>query len=75
MNKKNNDLFLNFRFKIRDIRSKLLKLKYGNIKFSFFDKDETLKTFKILQKLNPQFNNLKLKFIKKDIIQIKRISF
>ena len=75
MNKKNNDLFLNFRFKIRDIRSKLLKLKYGNIKFSFFDKEETLKNFKILQKLNPQFNNLKLKFIKKDIIQIKRISF
>ena len=75
INKKNNDLFLNFKFKIRDIRSKLLKLKYGNIKFSFFDKDETLKTFKILQKLNPQFNNLKLKFIKKDIIQIKRISF
>ena len=68
---KNNDLFLNLKFKIRDVRSKILKLNYGNIKFSAFDKKETLKTFKILRELNPKFNKLELNFIKKDIIQIK----
>ncbi len=68
----NNDFFLNFRFKARDIRSKLLKLNYGNIKFSFFDKSETLKIFEILKDLDPKFRNLRLNFIKKDIIQIKR---
>ena len=70
---KNNDLFLNLKFKIRDVRSKILKLNYGNIKFSAFDKKETLKTFKILRELNPKFNKLELNFIKKDIIQIKRV--
>ena len=30
--------FLNLKFKIRDVRSKILKLNYGNIKFSSFDK-------------------------------------
>ena len=69
----NNDYLLNFKFKIRDIRSKFLKLNYGNIKFSFFDKKETLKSFEILKELNPKFNKLKLNFIKKDIIQIKKI--
>ncbi len=69
----NNDLFLKFKFRIRDIRSKILKLKYGNIKFSFFDKNETLNTFDILKELSPQFSNLELDFIKKDIIQIKKI--
>ena len=68
----NNDLFLKFKFRVRDIRSKILKLKYGNIKFSFFDRNETLITFNILKELSPQFNNLELDFIKKDIIQIKR---
>ena len=72
INEKNNDVFLKFRFKMRDIRSKILKLKYGNIKFSFFDRDETLKEFEILKELDPKFNDLKLNFIKKDIIQIKR---
>ena len=72
INNQNNNLFLKFRFKIRDIRSKILKLKYGNVKFSFFDRDETLKTFEVLKELNPKFNDLKLDFIKKDIIQIKR---
>ena len=69
----NNDYLLNFKFKIRDIRSKFLKLNYGNIKFSFFDKKETLKSFEILKESNPKFNKLKLNFIKKDIIQIKKI--
>jgi surface carbohydrate biosynthesis protein len=72
INKHNNNLFLKFRFTIRDIRSKILKLKYGNVKFSFFDRDETLKIFEILKQLNPKFNDLKINFIKKDIIQIKR---
>ena len=72
INDQNNDLFLKFRFKIRDIRSKILKLRYGNIKFSFFDRDETLKIFEILKELDPKFNDLRLNFIKKDIIQIKR---
>ena len=72
VNTQNNDLFLKFRFKIRDIRSKILKLKYGNVKFSFFDKEETVKIFEILKDLDPKFSDLKLNFIKKDIIQIKR---
>ena len=67
----NNDLLLKFRFKIRDIRSKILNYEYGNIKFSIFDKDETLKVFEILKKLNPKYNNLSIDFIKKDIIYIK----
>tara|TARA_B100001057_G_C22852829_1_gene951614 strand:+ start:12 stop:818 length:807 start_codon:yes stop_codon:yes gene_type:complete len=67
----NNDLFLKFRFKVRDLRSKILNFKYGNVKFSTFDKDETIKVFKILKELNPKFNNLSIDFIKKDIIFIK----
>ncbi len=67
----NNNLFLNFSFKIRDIRSKILKLNYGNIKFSFFNKKETLRKFEILKELNPKYKNLNIHFIKKDIIQIK----
>ena len=67
----NNDLLLNLKFKLRDFRSKLLKLEYGNIKFRTFDKFETNKTFNALKKINPKFNNLKIVFIKKDIIQIK----
>ena len=67
----NNDLFLKFRFKIRDIRSKILNYEYGNIKFTIFDKDETLKAFEILKELNPKYNNLSIDFIKKDIIYIK----
>ena len=68
---KNNDLLLNFQFKLRDFRSKLLKLNYGNIKFKIFDQNETKKTFNTLKKLNPKFNDLKISFIKKDIIRIK----
>ena len=67
---KNNDLTLKFRFKMRDFRSKILNLKYGNIKFSTFKKDETLKQFEILKELNPKYNDLSIDFIKKDIIQI-----
>ncbi len=70
----NNDLLLNFKFKVRDMRSKFLKLNYGNIKFSLFDKEETMKTFNVLKELNPKFNKLKLNFLKKDIIQIKTAS-
>ena len=74
INYKNNDYLLNFKFKIRDIRSKFLKLNDGNIKFSFFDKKDTLKSFEILKESNPKFKKLKLNFIKKDIIQIKKIT-
>jgi surface carbohydrate biosynthesis protein len=69
--KKNNDLALKFKFKIRDFRSKILNYKYGNIKFSTFEKDETLKVFEILKELNPKYNDLSIDFIKKDIIYIK----
>ena len=70
--KKNNDLLLKFKFKIRDFRSKILNLKYGNVKFSIFKKEETVKVFEILKDLDPKFKNLELNFIKKDIIQVKR---
>jgi len=70
--KKNNDLMLKFKFKIRDFRSKVLNLKYGNIKFSFFKKNKTIKLFENLKLLDPKFKNLKLNFLKKDIIQVKR---
>ena len=66
----NNDFFLKYKFKIRDLRSKLLNLKYGNIKFSYFKRNETLERFIKLKKLKPKFKDLKLKFLKKDIIQI-----
>ncbi len=69
---KNNDLLLNFKFKIRDFRSKILNLKYGNAKFTIFKKEETVNVFEILKDLDPKFRNLKLNFIKKDIIQVKR---
>ena len=67
----NNDLFLKFVFKIRELRTKILNYKYGNVKFSTFDKNETLKIFEILKELNPKFNDLSIDFIKKDIIYIK----
>ena len=69
--KKNNDFVLKLKFKIRDFRSKILNFKYGNIKFSTFEKNETLKIFEILKELNPKYNNLRIVFIKKDIIHIK----
>ena len=68
----NNDFFLNFKFKSRDIRSKLLNLEYGNIKFTFFDRGEIAETFEILKKKDPKFKDLSLNLIKKDIIQIKK---
>ena len=72
--KKNNDFILKFKFKIRDLRSKILNYKYGNEKFSIFEKEETLKVFEILKKLNPKYNDLSVDFIKKDIIYIKNNS-
>ena len=69
--KKNNNLALRFKFKIRDLRSKILNYKYGNIKFSTFEKDDTLKVFEILKELNPKYSDLSINFIKKDIIYIK----
>ena len=69
--KSNKNLLLKYKFKIRDIRSKVLNYEYGNIKFSIFDKDETLKVFEILKKLNSKYNDLSIDFIKKDIIYIK----
>ena len=65
------DVKFKFKFKIRDIRSKVLNFKYGNVKFSTFKKDETLKLFEILKELNPKYNDLSIDFLKKDIIQIK----
>ena len=72
INHQNNDLVLKFKFQLRDIRSKLLKLEYGNIKFTFFDRNEVMETFNVLKKLNPKFKDLRLNLIKKDIIQIKK---
>tara|TARA_B100001057_G_scaffold52754_1_gene46928 strand:+ start:10449 stop:11780 length:1332 start_codon:yes stop_codon:yes gene_type:complete len=75
--KKNNNLSLRFKFKIRDFRSKILNYQYGstgpygNVKFTIFEKDETLKLFDIFKELNPKYNNLSIDFIKKDIIHIK----
>ena len=69
---KNNDIFLNLKFKLRDLRSKILKKKYGNEKFSTFNKKYTLEIFEIFKKLNPKYNNLKIYFIKKNIILIKK---
>ena len=69
--KKNNNMILKFKFKIRDFRSKILNYKYGNIKFSTIEKDETLKVFEILKELNPKYKDLTIDFIKKDIIHIK----
>ena len=68
----NNDLILKFKFKIRDLRSKVFNLNYGNTKFTYFNKKETLNTFKSLKKINPKYKNLSIDFIKKDIIQIKK---
>ena len=41
------------------------------IDFSTFEKNETLKIFEILKELNPKYNDLRIVFIKKDIIHIK----
>ena len=41
------------------------------MKFSTFDKDESLKLFKDLKELDPKYKNLSIDFIKKDIILIK----
>jgi len=74
INNCNNIFLLKFKFKIRDLRSKILNYKYGNEKFSIFEKEETLKVFEILKKLNPKYNDLSVDFIKKDIIYIKNNS-
>jgi len=71
INYSNNIFILKFRFKIRDLRSKILNFKYRNKKFSTIEKEETLKVFEILKKLNPKYNDLSIDFIKKDIIYIK----
>ena len=70
----NNDFLLKLKFKFRDLRSSILGSSYGNIKFKYFHKDKVLRDFEILKKLNPKFQNLKINFLKKDIIQIKRIN-
>jgi len=69
--KKNNNLALKFKFKIRDLRTKILNYKYGSEKFSTFEEDETLKIFEILKELNPKYKDLSINFIKKDIIHIR----
>ena len=69
--KKNNNLALKFKFQLRDFRTKILNYKYGNIKFSTFEKDDTLKVFEIWKELNPKYNDLSINFIKKDIIYVK----
>ena len=70
----NNDLYLKFIFKLRDFRSSILRLNYGNRKFEYFNKFDVLNDFEILKKINPKYQNLKINFLKKDIIQIKRIN-
>ncbi len=72
--KNNNDLFLKLKFKARELRTKILNYKYGNTKFSTFNKKETLQIFEILKKLNPKYHDLSIDFIKKDIIYIKKKS-
>jgi len=72
--KKNNNLALRTKFKLRDFRTKMLNYKYGNIKFSTFEKNDTLKVFEILKGLNPKYSNLSIDFMKKDIIHIKNIN-
>ena len=59
------------KFRLRDLRSSILGLNYGNIKFKYFHKDKVLRDFEILKNLNPKYKNLKINFLKKDIIQIK----
>lgn len=71
INNENNDLLLKLKFRLRDLRSKMLNYKYGNTKFSFFDKSEVIKIFEDFKNLDPKYNQLKLIFMKKDIIQIK----
>lgn len=73
LNYTNNNFFLMLRFKLRDLRSALLKKKYGDErKFTYFDTQEVLNTFKIFRKMNPKYKDLKVTFLKKDIILIKR---
>ncbi len=74
LKKNNNNLALKIKFKLRDFRTKILNYKYGNIKFSTFEKNDTMKVFEILKELNPKYNDLSINFIKKDIIYIKNNS-
>ncbi len=67
----NNDFLLGLKFKLRDFRSSILGLNFGNRKFKYFYKDKVLRDFEILKSLNPKYKNLKINFLKKDIIQIK----
>ena len=61
------------RFKLRDLRSTLMNKEYGDErKFTYFDTQEVLNTFKIFQSMNPKYKNLKVIFLKKDIILIKK---
>ena len=70
----NNNFLLKIRFSLRDLRSSILGLRYGDErKFTYFKKDEILRDFEILKNLNPKYQKLKINFLKKDIIQIKRI--
>ena len=69
-----NDIFLKYRFKLRELRTKILNYKYGNVKFSTFDKKETLQIFEILKEQNPKYRNLSIDFLRKDIIYIKKNS-
>ena len=69
----NNDLLLKVKFKSRDLRSKILRKKYGDEnKFTYFSKAKVLKVFKTLQALNPKYQDIKINFLKKDIILIKK---
>ena len=69
----NNNFFLMVRFKLRDLRSTLMNKEYGDErKFTYFDTQEVLNTFRIFQSMNPKYKNLKVIFLKKDIILIKK---
>jgi len=69
----NNNFLLKVKFKSRDLRSSILKKKYGDEdKFTYFNSSEVLKVFKAFQRLDPKYHNLKIDFLKKDIILIKK---
>ena len=61
----NNDFLLGLKFKLRDFRSSILGLNFGNRKFKYFYKDKVLRDFEILKSLNPKYKNLKINFLKR----------
>tara|TARA_B100000575_G_scaffold247806_1_gene213440 strand:+ start:13208 stop:14524 length:1317 start_codon:yes stop_codon:yes gene_type:complete len=67
--KKNRLWFLKINFFLRDLRMKLLLKKYGNHKFSFFNKDEVKEIIERLKHVDKKFDKVSVDFIKKDILR------